>query len=347
MILKIIGMEQEEKIAISKDPQEIQELISQGYCPIGCFVDGISYVDGLMLDNHGIYSSLEHFALRAYRDHYGIYSEDSTGVVISEVNLANVFTIAALFGKLSDEYPLIDEKTNTTTGARDTVFYQLVFSIVKWSTEYFDSPLFLPQGAFMFCLTQNVKHGDTMDGVVQYLAKLELIKLAVNGDLDAKRLIAADWNDEMLRVICVKAMLFLHSYTYQRMVCIKSFEDLTQPENGFPEWFQRTPELGGEFDVQGWLTPIVVIVTRKKMIVRCPNKTVAAKLFGESGLYSVYDRLQGNTTIEKDHIDFKFKGIDHLEAQVFDGFDFDDLGSWLFGEIYDCVIFDDASFANL
>ena len=91
------------EIAFAKTAAEAEKFMCQGYCPVECSYGGVSIVDNLDMDHHGVtadgrdLSKLESVAIRAYRDCYGKRYQDPR-FVISHIDADCTFAIASLAG---------------------------------------------------------------------------------------------------------------------------------------------------------------------------------------------------------------------------------------------------------
>lgn len=91
------------EIAFAKTAAEAENFMYQGYCPVECSYGGVSVVDDLDMDHHGVtadgrdLSKLESVAIRAYRDCYGKRYQDPR-FVISHIDADCTFAIASLAG---------------------------------------------------------------------------------------------------------------------------------------------------------------------------------------------------------------------------------------------------------
>lgn len=331
------------KIVVSDDVSEIEDCIAKGYCPVGCLIDGMSYVDELKLVNSPQTTLLNHSAVRAYRKHLGLLEKGC--FVVKEVNVVNMFCIAALSGSLATDYPELEDQF-TTTGGRISKLTQLATTIARWDLGMIKADFSAPQGHVLLYLIEQCKSCVGEKGALKMLKILEGVKDYLDcGKGQVAEGILQFVKKEKSALSPASKLLIFHSYSFSRMLNIKVFESEKQFFDGFPDWFQRVPELGSEDTADGWLSPLVMVVSKDKMVIRCPNQKVAEELFGPTGLYLVYGYFQDDNNIWKDQIKFEFNETDFLEARVFGDFDFEELGHYLF-QMYDDVIADDGIYAN-
>ena len=101
------------EIAFAKTAAEAIKFVELGFCPVECSYGGVSVVDDLNMDHHGVtvdgrdLSELESVAIRAYRDCYGKRFNDPR-FVISHIDADCTFAIASLAGYV----PSIANKNN-------------------------------------------------------------------------------------------------------------------------------------------------------------------------------------------------------------------------------------------
>ena len=101
------------EIVFAKTAAEAVKFVELGFCPVECSYGGVSVVDDLNMDHHGVtvdgrdLSELESVAIRAYRDCYGKRFNDPR-FVISHIDADCTFAIASLAGYV----PSIANKNN-------------------------------------------------------------------------------------------------------------------------------------------------------------------------------------------------------------------------------------------
>lgn len=331
------------KIVVSDDAFAIENYMADGYCPVGCLIDGMSYVDELKLVNTSQTTVLNHSTVRAYCKHLGWLEEGC--FVVKEVNVVNMFCIAALSGSLATDYPCVEDNF-TTLGGRLTKLAHLAITVARWDLGLIKADFSAPQGHVLLYLIEQCKSCKGEEGAWKMLKILEGVRDYLDdGSGQIAQEIMQFARKEPSALSPASELLIFHSYSYLRMLNIKLFECEKQFFDGFPDWFQRVPELGSENEANGWLTPIVMVISKDRMMLRCPNETVAEELFGPTGLYRVYGHFQDENNVQRDQIKFEFNEIDFLEARVFGDFDFAELGHYLF-RMNDDVLVNGGIYAN-
>ncbi|MEZ0226920.1 MAG: hypothetical protein ACAH83_20375 [Alphaproteobacteria bacterium] len=266
-------------IILTNDETEVRRLVSEGYCPVECSINGHSIVDSLVMDHHEDRSHLEAVSVRAVRDHAGARADDPRFVVVGACDADAAYAVAALSG-------LIPQNKATLT---------LGETIGIMDTEPIGRDLLkMPYGDYLavwFDGHERTRTNRTQQGAIDAVFEWQKIAAALDTPDAAmqKRLRQARDNDAH-RVEA--AQQDLSRATIENGVCLMPHSDVF----GFDVWYGRNEDAPAD-TCQGWKNQVVVIYNKisKTAAVACPNKKVAEELFGEGGLRNVFGKLQGGT----------------------------------------------------
>ncbi|MBU1166984.1 hypothetical protein KKC60_01075 [Patescibacteria group bacterium] len=278
----------EVKLVLSNDPAQIRQLVSKGYCPVECSIDGASIVDALLMDHHGEYSHLESVAVRAYRDHYGARAENPRFVGTGVADADMTFAVAALAGliphpnrKVADKLPP-PVKVSMTKDLSDLAE---TIGRVDVSPIGLDIPS-MSGGDILMTWNAMTSNGRTDLG---FAAGVQLWANLTEGNprqlapyfsaakvAEGERRQASLEDLERCGVEVEGVLLLQGSRTF-----------------GFPEWYGRDEAASAE-TVEGWEHSVVLAHLEKgeNVTIGCPNDTVAEILFGEGGLKNVFPHLE-------------------------------------------------------
>ena len=276
------------EIAFAKTAAEAMQFVTRGYCPVECSFGGVSVVDRLNMDHHGVtedgrdLSSLESVAIRAYRDCYGKRSADPR-FVISHVDADCTFAIASLAG--------------------------LVPSPVNRNNRFLKGKMAESMSRDFTALARTISLLDTnplgLDRLELPFGKLlSLWHAFYNGFGSNAELAIYGWRKLMLSEEEMLAPFYEAIVKEQERLVSKAQADLAErgvKEDGilvikgatvfgFDSWYGRQGE--NLRVASSWENPVVVaFFAEGNILIGTPCTEVAEELFGEGGLKSVYARL--------------------------------------------------------
>jgi len=272
-------------LSVADSGMEIQRLLSQGYCPVGCYVNGDSIVDDLAVDSHGDLESLGGIATRAYDGLYGQRRDDPRFVVYQEIDAAKTFAVAALSG-------LLPHPSNKSHPAYESLpemcmdFSSLAETISMLEVNPVGLNLAsLPYGDVL--LAWQVLYGASSDSLGSLLAVGGWRHLLVNKEL-TRPYVNTSVNIEKERLLSSEA-------------CIKNSSKegvvLLVPNAsvyGFDVWHGLKHAKSDPNNPDSWESPVVVAQDSdsKSIMISCPNDAVAIALFGVKGLAHAKEQLK-------------------------------------------------------
>ncbi len=276
------------EIVFAKTVAEAIKFAGQGYCPVECSYGGVSVVDNLDMDHHGVttdgrdLSKLESVAIRAYRDCYGKRYNDPR-FVISHIDADCTFAIASLAGYI----PSAANRNNKflkgkLAEAMGRDFLSLAETIALLDTD----PVGLNRMELPFGKLLSLWH-------MLYSGIGSNAELAVHG---WRKLMFSD--EEML------APFFEAAVKEQERLLAKAETDMLErgvKEEGilvirganvfgFDTWYGKKDD--NLRAAASWRNPIVIALYNEgNIIMGTPCAEVAEEMFGENGLKNVYARL--------------------------------------------------------
>ena len=271
-------------IAMSKDIETVKNLVAAGFCPVECSFGDVSVVDELELDHHGSKSHLESVAIRAYRDFFGVRTEDPR-FVINHIDADSIFAVASLAGLLphpevAKSMPAYMQKT----WGQDLM--PLAETIAIMDTDPIGRDIIaMPMGSVL-AAWNSLFGANANDELAAYAAVEGFRRLLTQPS--ARVFVAAAENAENER----------------REAALKDLRERGKKDGavmsivqsrvfGFDVWYGRNVEAGAPNEARGWDNPIVVswLERTENITMATPNKAVAEELLGEGGLMNVFKAL--------------------------------------------------------
>lgn len=264
-------------IAVTRDPEEAQRHLQDGYCPVECSFGTVSVVDKLNMDHHGDLSHLEPVSLRAYRDHYGARSDDARFVVTGDADADACFAIASLAGVIPKSTPEQGE---------EGCFQSLASTIALID----DTPVgfdleSLPMGEGLLLWGSLMTESQ---GCHPFQFGVDLWSRMLN-------------NSDHFRQFQGIAVQQYRESRYSSLRNLKEhgtmIDDILVVRDcqlgGLVHWYQRNPRYGVS-DPRGWVHPLICLWSSiaGRMTIGCPNQQVAEMLFGAGGLLNVFENLK-------------------------------------------------------
>lgn len=301
-------MENELKVVVSNDANEIRSLVSEGYCPVECSIGGESIVDELSMDHHGELSHLESVALRAYRDHFAQRKEDPRFVVTGTCDADAAFAIASLAGLLPHPNKDVSKAPAFLHRSMTKDLISLAETVATIDTDPIGRVVSqMPFGDAL--LTWGAMNGGATNNLAAVAAVYGWVKLTSGNPALSAFLKAAEESESALREA---AQLDLKERgSYSLISRGEAVNEATPPVGfntrkqrrfaliidgsrcfGFNTWYQRI-EKAEPSSKEGWETPVVLALSEKgqNITIGCPNKDVAEELFGPGGLKNVFPKM--------------------------------------------------------
>ncbi len=267
----------------SSDAAEIARLVGEGFCPVECSVGGESVMDELKMDHHGVESSREGVAVRAYRDHFGARAADPRFVYTGAADADATFAIAALAGILPHSSKEVSGLPPFLQKAQTQDLTALAELVNRVDTDPIGVDLAAhPWGPVLLLWNQLTNGPQSAD---QAIAGIFLWNRILTGSESLKALLEATKEDEAnRRQLAAEA---------PQEVSVPVRVVLGSPVWGFDVWYSRTENTSPN-EPAGWATPIVVAFNPRagNITLGCPNAAVAEKLFGPGGLKNVFPKLE-------------------------------------------------------
>ena len=301
-------------VRVLNDPEAIQALVDEGWCPIECSVAGFSVVDELEMDHHGAYSHLEAVSIRAWRDHFGARREDPRFVIAGSADADATFAAAALAGILP--HP---SRAEEVAELRAEVQERLTADI-SWLAEAIalidTEPIginfkTLPGGALFIVWDSFAGSGRER---LSALAGVHLWRALTTGRSEKFRpYFEAAQQVEQARVEDAMRDLDERGEELDGVLVI-----LNSRVFGFAEWYGRDEEAGPYDSPSGWRHPVVLswVEGRGQVTVGCPNIEVAEALFGEGGLKNLFAELEPEGWGGREAVGGSPRGLKLTRAQV-------------------------------
>lgn len=276
-------------LVLSNNAEEIRRLVSEGFCPVECSINGESIVDDLQMDHHGKLSHLEPVSIRAYRDHFGVRAEDPRFVTTGAADADACFTVAALAGLLPHPSRVVPDSLPDPVKAsmkKDLTALADTVARVDVSPIGLDIPA-LPGGDLL--ITWNVMTQGAIDtlGFYQGVATWRTLTEKAN-PASLKPFLDAGKASEQARRQAALDDLERCGQVIEGVLVLNGSRVF-----GFSEWYGRNIEAAFE-SVAGWKNPVVIALTERdsNVTIGCPNTEVAEALFGKGGLKNVFAKLQ-------------------------------------------------------
>lgn len=276
------------EIAFAKTAAEAEKFMCQGYCPVECSYGGVSVVDDLDMDHHGVtadgrdLSKLESVAIRAYRDCYGKRYQDPR-FVISHIDADCTFAIASLAGYI----PSAANKNNKFLKGKMAETMSRDFSALAGTIALLDTD---PVGL------------DRME--LPYGKLLSLWHMFYSGVGSNAELSVHGWRKLMFSDEEMLAPFFEAAVKEQERLVAKAEADMAERSVkeegilvirgasvfGFDTWYGKKD--GNVRVASSWQNPVVVALYNEgNIIIGTPCAEVAEDMFGENGLKKVYAKL--------------------------------------------------------
>lgn len=257
---------------------EIEQAVSDGFCPIECSVGGRSIVDDLELDHHGEYSHLPGVALAAYKQYPGECVERPFLVTVPPVDADACFAAAALLGLLP----------HPKDGAGEGNLTELAETINAMDLDPIGTnPLDLPGGELLLAWDVIMSGNDRSSAAFAAGTYLwQQLTTATGWRL--KPLLAGVEQAEIDRRANAAADLdHCPKNTFGPVLCLYKTEAW-----GFDVWYGRKG-VGAPAEPHGWTYPVVLALGKQseEITIGCPNGAVAEACFGPGGLKKVFEKL--------------------------------------------------------
>lgn len=301
---------------LSNDIQEIKQLVSQGFCPVECSIDGESIVDALQMDHHGTLSHLEGVALRAYRDLFGARAKDPRFVVSGKADADTCFCIAALAGLIPS--PLQKEVYASKPRKIRALITRDLFPLAETINRIDVDPIGvniseLPYGDLLLIWNNmNRCSRDSLglqSGVGMWRNLLHMSAGSLELYLKAAKTYETNRGKNARKALKlaekIGEVLFMEqprSWGFDVWYGRKSGK-----EKGIEKGIEKENEKGNEKEseeewvkgavsnpnsLSSWANPVVVAYTAyQRVTIGCPNQAVAEKIFGRGGLMTVFPEL--------------------------------------------------------
>ena len=268
------------EIVFAKTAAEAVKFVELGFCPVECSYGGVSVVDDLNMDHHGVtvdgrdLSELESVAIRAYRDCYGKRFNDPR-FVISHIDADCTFAIASLAGYV----PSIANKNNKFLKGKLAETMSRDFSALAGTIALLDTD---PVGL------------DRME--LPYGKLLSLWHMFYSGIGSNADLAVHGWRKLMFSDEEMLAPFFEAAVKEQERLVAKAEADMAERSVkeegilvirgasvfGFDSWYGK--RCGNLRVASSWQNPVVVALYNEgNIIIGTPCKEVAEEMFGEIG----------------------------------------------------------------